>query len=176
MDIIVTAAAPDAPRHRGMLTAGGQGIDCALGRAGITRDKREGDGATPGGRFALRRVLYRADRIARPATKLPCAAIAKDDGWCDDAANPDYNRAIRFPFAASAERLWRDDALYDLIVVLGHNDDPPQPGAGSAIFLHVARDGLEATEGCVAIPREALVALVEKLAPGDTIVIGGTVE
>jgi L,D-peptidoglycan transpeptidase YkuD (ErfK/YbiS/YcfS/YnhG family) len=174
MEIIVTAAAPDAPRHRGILTAGGQGIDCALGKGGITRDKREGDGATPCGRLMLRRVLYRADRLARPNTKLPCTAIATDDGWCDDPANPDYNRPIRFPFDASAEHLWRDDALYDLIVVLGHNDDPPQPGAGSAIFLHVARDGLEPTEGCVAIPRAALIALVGKLAPGDVIVISGT--
>lgn len=174
MDIIVTAAGLEAPRHRGVLNAGGQGIDCALGRTGITGDKREGDGATPSGRFALRRVFYRADRLAPPATRLPLTAIAKDDGWCDDPASSDYNRPVRFPFAASAEHLWRDDALYDLVVVLGHNDDPPQPGAGSAIFLHVARDGLQPTEGCVAIPRAALIALVEELAPGDAILISGT--
>lgn len=172
MDIIVTAGGPDAPRHRGTLRAGADLLACALGRSGIARDKHEGDGATPEGRFALRRILYRADRLAPPRSHLPCRAIAPEDGWCDDPAQPDYNRQIAFPFAASAERLWRDDGLYDLVVVLGHNDAPVVAGAGSAIFLHVARADMGPTEGCIALPRADLVALADRLAPGDVIVIG----
>lgn len=146
---------------------------CALGRSGVVAEnaKREGDGATPAGRFALRRVLWRADRGAPPPTALPCAAIDRNDGWCDDPARPEYNRKVRFPFAGSAEHLWRDDALYDLIVVLGHNDAPPRPGLGSAIFLHVAAPGLAPTEGCVAMERPLLRALVFDARPGDMLTI-----
>ncbi len=172
MDIIVTAGATGVPRHRGVLRAGELVFDCALGRAGIRADKREGDGATPAGRFALREILYRADRLDAPACRLRGRAIGREDGWCDDPAHADYNRAVRFPFAAGAERLWREDALYDLVVVIGYNDDPPQAGAGSAIFLHVAKPDMGPTEGCVALPMPDLLALVTRLAPDDRIVIG----
>lgn len=174
MDIIVTAGAPGAPRHRGIMNIAGRRIDCALGRSGITDAKHEGDGATPAGRFALRDVFYRADRIAQPGGRLPARAIAPDDGWCDDPAQAEYNRPIRFPFAGSAEHLWRDDGLYDIVVVLGYNDVPVVAGAGSAIFLHVARPDMGATEGCVALAREVLAELVAELAPGDFIVIGNS--
>ncbi|MCB9948555.1 MAG: L,D-transpeptidase family protein [Rhodospirillaceae bacterium] len=157
-DLIVT---PD-----GWLRFAGRRWRCALGRAGIRHDKREGDGATPVGRFPLRRLLYRADRVGRPATALPAAAIAPEDGWCDDAAHPDYNRQVILPFPAGHERLWRDDGLYDLLVVLGHNDDPVIAGAGSAIFLHVARPGYEPTEGCVALDRDDLATLLARVPAG----------
>lgn len=134
---------------------------CALGRGGLTRDKHEGDGATPIGRWAMRRLLYRADRLARPPTGLMVQAITADDGWCDDPKSPHYNRPIRFPFAASAEHLWREDGLYDLVVPLGYNDDPVRPGAGSAIFLHVARPDYGPTEGCVALALADLLAVVK---------------
>ncbi|MQA67166.1 MAG: L,D-transpeptidase family protein [Alphaproteobacteria bacterium] len=175
MRLRVTAGIPGAPRHRGRLAIAAAGFDgalaCALGRAGISADKREGDGATPAGTFALREVLYRGDRIAAPRTALPCRPIAPDDGWCDAPDHPDYNRPVRFPFAAGAERLWREDSLYDVIIVIGYNDAPPAAGAGSAIFLHVARHGLAPTEGCVAVPRNVMIALADRLGPGDDIVI-----
>ncbi|MGE3870342.1 MAG: L,D-transpeptidase [Pseudorhodoplanes sp.] len=171
----MTADTPGAPRHRGRLAvsdAGFEGaLDCALGRAGIGAAKREGDGATPAGTFTLREVLYRGDRVDAPRTALPCRAIEPDDGWCDAPDRPDYNRPVRFPFAASAERLWREDSLYDVIVVIGYNDAPPVAGAGSAIFLHVARHDLAPTEGCVALPRRVMIALADRLGPGDDIVI-----
>jgi L,D-peptidoglycan transpeptidase YkuD (ErfK/YbiS/YcfS/YnhG family) len=91
------------------------GFACALGRSGIAAQKREGDGATPAGRFAFRRVLFRRDQAAAPLTALPLAAIERDDGWCDDAHDPAYNRMIRLPFAASHERLWREDRICDLV-------------------------------------------------------------
>ena len=146
----------------GRLEAGDRRWRCALGHGGVRNDKREGDGATPVGGFALRRLLYRRDRLAEaPRTALPVAAIARDDGWCDDPGDPQYNRPVRLPYAASHEKLWREDRLYDIVVVLGHNDDPPVPGLGSAIFLHVARPDYGPTEGCVALALQDLLDLLE---------------
>ena len=159
----ITITAPDR------LECGGRAYRCALGRGGIVGNKLEGDGGTPTGTFALRRVLYRPDRLDRPATGLPVEPIAPDQGWCDDPAHPDYNRPVRLPFAASQEELWRDDAVYDLIVILGHNDDPPAPGKGSAIFMHVARPDYGPTEGCVALGLENLLEVLANCGPGDTI-------
>ena len=146
---------------------------CAIGRAGTTAsaDKREGDRATPTGRYPFRRVLYRADRGPKPETSLPAAAIREDDGWCDDPADPAYNRPVRLPYPASAEEMWRADGLYDIVVVIGHNDDPPVAGMGSAIFVHCAAPDYAPTAGCVALAKDDLRALVAALAPGDEIEI-----
>ncbi len=135
-------------------------MKAALGRGGVTADKREGDGGTPLGVFPLRALWYRADRLDRPATALTCFPIDPDQGWSDDPADPAYNRPVRLPYKASHERLWRDDAVYDLIVPLGYNDAPAVPGLGSAIFLHVAHSDYRPTEGCVAIARDDLLALL----------------
>jgi L,D-peptidoglycan transpeptidase YkuD (ErfK/YbiS/YcfS/YnhG family) len=153
----------------GRLEAGGLMFRCALGKGGVAAAKREGDGATPVGCFAFRRVLYRPDRGGPPATGLPIAALAESDGWCDDPADPAYNQPVRLPFAPSHERLWRDDHLYDVIVVIGHNDDPPVPFLGSAVFMHLARPDWTATEGCIALSRPDLETLLARLAPGDEI-------
>ena len=163
MDIVVTAG--------GRLTWPGGEMRCALGRGGIRPDKREGDGGTPVGTFALRRVVYRPDRVDPPRTSLPVAPIARDDGWCDDPAHPDYNRPVKLPFAAGHEVMWRGDGLYDVVVVLGHNDAPVVPAAGSAVFLHVARPDWGPTAGCVALTRDDLLHLLSHCAPGDTITI-----
>jgi L,D-peptidoglycan transpeptidase YkuD (ErfK/YbiS/YcfS/YnhG family) len=136
---------------------------CVLGRAGIRPDKREGDGATPVGSFPLRRVLYRADRLAAPKTALPVSAIAQNDGWCDAPTDSNYNKPVTLPYPASAENMWRDDGLYDVVVVLGHNDAPIVPGAGSAIFLHVMPPEGETTAGCVALARDDLLELLNKV-------------
>ena len=160
MEIYVTATGDDPTR--GKLRCGDRLFDCALGRGGIAVDKVEGDGRTPAGRFALRQVLYRADRLTAPPAALPTRPIAESDGWCDAPSDPAYNTMITHPYEASAERLWRDDDLYNIIVVLGHNDDPVVAGAGSAIFLHVAADDFAATEGCVAITQPALLRVIER--------------
>jgi L,D-peptidoglycan transpeptidase YkuD (ErfK/YbiS/YcfS/YnhG family) len=152
MDIAVSA--------KGWLTWTGGRARCALGAGGVAAAKREGDGATPAGVFPLRRVLYRADRLARPSTGLPLQTLDPGDGWCDDPGHPSYNRLVRLPFPASHERLWREDALYDVLVELGYNDDPVVPGRGSAIFLHVARPDFAPTRGCVALPLGDLLALL----------------
>src|SRR5471030_590742 len=124
----------------GILTIGTETFTAALGHCGIRADKREGDGATPAGTLPLRSVLYRPDRLPAPVCAAPVRPLNPHDGWCDDPAHPAYNRPVRLPINASAEALWRDDAVYDIIGVLGWNDDPVLPGRGSAIFLHVARD------------------------------------
>ena len=157
----------------GMLQLDGRSIRCSIGRSGsvAAADKREGDGATPRGTWPLRAVLLRPDRVPSSAgCALPWRWLRPDDGWSDDPADPAYNRPVRHPHPWSAERLWREDGLYDIIVVLGHNDDPPVAGQGSAIFLHCWREGAS-TEGCVAMPKPALLDLLAELAPGDRLVI-----
>ena len=139
----------------------GRRIRCALGRTGIETNKCEGDGATPVGRFPLRRVLYRAARLERPATQLPVDTIGRHDGWCDDPADPAYNRPVRLPYPGRHEVMWREDSLYDIVVVIGHNDSPPIPGAGSAVFLHLAAADYSTTEGCVALALPDMLAFLK---------------
>ncbi len=111
--------------------------------------------------------------IKPPKTALPVQSIRPDDGWCDAPLDASYNRPVALPYPASAERMWREDDVYDLVVVLGHNDDPVVPGAGSAIFLHLARPDWSPTEGCVALARGDLEALLAEAKPGDVVEIRG---
>lgn len=137
---------------------------CAIGRGGLRADKEEGDGATPRGLLPLRRVLYRADRGRAPVCAVPVEPIGPADGWCDDPADPAYNRPVTRPYAGRHELMWREDALYDIVGVLGWNDDPVVRGRGSAIFLHVARPDLAPTEGCIALaPQDLRAALAAGL-------------
>jgi L,D-peptidoglycan transpeptidase YkuD (ErfK/YbiS/YcfS/YnhG family) len=157
----------------GRFDLAGRWTRCALGPGGVkaAEAKREGDGASPAGAWPIRRVLYRPDRRAAPQTALPTAPLSPDDGWCDAPVDPAYNRQVKLPYGASAERLWREDHVYDLIVVLGHNDDPVVSGAGSAIFLHLARADFAPTEGCVALAAADLETLLRLARPGDVLVI-----
>lgn len=144
----------------GLLHFRNQILRCALGRGGILAQKREGDGATPSGLLALERVLWRADRGPKPQAAMRVEPLAPHDGWCDDETHTDYNRQITLPHNARHEVLWRDDAVYDVIGVLGWNLAPVTRGRGSAIFLHIARPGLAPTEGCIALPERELRALL----------------
>jgi L,D-peptidoglycan transpeptidase YkuD (ErfK/YbiS/YcfS/YnhG family) len=135
----------------GILTLGTERYRAAIGRGGGRADKREGDGATPIGPLPLRQVLYRPDRGTAPVCAVPVDALSPHDGWCDDPAHAAYNQRVRLPIDASAEALWRDDPVYDIIGVLGWNDAPVLPGHGSAIFLHLARPDFAPTDGCVAL-------------------------
>jgi L,D-peptidoglycan transpeptidase YkuD (ErfK/YbiS/YcfS/YnhG family) len=160
-------------RHRGIIGAQGlPPLPCALGAAGITHRKREGDHATPAGLLPLREIMWRADRLEPPRSLLPHRPIARTDGWCDDPASPDYNRPVQLPVDASAETLWRDDRLYDILIVLGHNDSPPRPWLGSAIFLHLERPDKGPTEGCIAISLAAMRRFLAWLRPGDRLLVG----
>ena len=148
-----------------------QTCHCVLGWGGVCANKYEGDGVTPVGRWPLRSVYYRPDRIGKPKTLLPTQALKPEDGWCDDPKNAAYNQHIKKPFAASYEDLWREDGIYDLIVVLGHNDSPPQPDKGSAIFMHVVQPDLSPTEGCIALALDDLVEILKSSGPETAIVI-----
>lgn len=167
--IVVRSLSPRSTSGR--LVCGNLVLACALGRSGIRAMKREGDGATPRGRFRLEGAFFRRDRLARPRTGLPLAATAPDDGWCDAANDRNYNCRVRHPYPASAERLWRSDGLYDVIVVIGYNRRPRRRAAGSAIFMHVTQHGLKPTEGCVALARRDLVKVMAHLGPRTRIVI-----
>lgn len=147
----------------------GKTFRCALGSAGIKQDKHEGDRATPAGTFPLRRALYRADRGAKPQTELETREIERHDGWCDSPEDPAYNRPVALPYPARAEAMWREDGLYDVVVVLGHNDDPVVPGAGSAVFLHCVKPDYAPTEGCVALAKADLLEILRDARPGDAI-------
>lgn len=161
---------PDSQR----LLVDGREIRCAIGATGARLEKREGDKASPAGIFPLREVLYRPDRVSAVRTALPCRAMKPEDGWCDGASHPLYNRPVTLPFEASHEEMWRDDHLYDLVVVIGYNDAPPVPGRGSAIFLHVADPDYGPTLGCVSIALPALLEVVARCGPGTSIEIAPT--
>lgn len=163
MDLIV---GPD-----GIVRFGGETYPGVIGRSGISSAKREGDGATPAGEFPLRAVWYRPDRMPAPLTNLPVREIGPGDGWCDDPASPDYNRRVSLPHAASSENLWREDGLYDVLIVVGHNDDPVLAGRGSAIFVHVAAPGGGPTEGCVALAKPDLLSVARGLGPGSRLIV-----
>lgn len=155
----------------GWLRFGGRSYSCAIGAGGLTCDKKEGDGGTPVGGWRLRECWYRADRMPAPVTGLPLRIITERDGWCDDPADAHYNRHVTLPFAASHERLWRDDHVYDIVIPLGYNDDPVIPGKGSAIFFHLARPDLSPTEGCVAIGLKEMTELLPSFSYATRMVI-----
>ena len=171
---VIDVRAPAAATN-GVLRFKTTTIPCALGRSGIVSHKHEGDGGTPAGEFSLRAILYRPDRIARPETGgLPLRSIENSDGWCDDPRDPAYNHLVRLPYPASAEKMWRDDHLYDLLAVVGYNDAPTVPGLGSAIFMHVAKVGAAPlsyapTQGCIAMRIEDLRVVLAMSTPATRV-------
>ncbi len=157
--------------RQGKLQHGVSYILCAVGRGGRGFKRGEGDGVTPRGRWPMRHVYYRPDRIARPRTDLPVSPLRPGMGWCDAPGDANYNRPVPAPYSASHERLWRKDHLYDLIVVLGHNDMPRSQGRGSAIFMHLAREGYGPTEGCIALSLRDMLRILETVKPGDSVIV-----
>jgi len=157
---------------RGLLAAGRLTVPCALGRGGLTAAKREGDGGTPAGALRLLACRYRADRLPRPSTRLPVSPIRPDDGWCDDPADRAYNRPVRLPHPAGHERMWREDGVYDIVVILDWNIARPVPGRGSAIFFHLAAPGFTPTAGCVAVTLPAMRRILALSGPGTVMDIG----
>ncbi|MES1151116.1 MAG: L,D-transpeptidase family protein [Dongia sp.] len=168
-ELLITAARRGGTRGTAVL--GALSVPCALGRSGISSDKTEGDGCTPAGRFPIRRLLYRPDRVRDLTCGLRMQPMSPSDGWCDDPEDSAYNRLVTRPYPASHEAMWLESALYDLVLVIGHNDDPVVPGKGSAVFLHLAQPDFAPTEGCVAFARTDFVALLQAMEPTTHIVI-----
>lgn len=158
---------------QGIFSGAGLSVRCAIGKGGMidAADKSEGDGASPLGTWPMRRIFYRADRLDRPQSGLPCIALRPHDGWCDAPHHRLYNRPISLPFSASHESLWRDDHVYDVIVEIGHNDAPVIAGLGSAIFLHLARPDYAPTEGCIALALGDMLTVLKASGPGTSLQI-----
>ncbi len=159
--------------HEGRLIWPGGSARAAVGRTGIAANKREGDGATPAGTFPLASGFYRPDRMGPPRSGLFVRALSPQDAWVDDPADANYNRLASLPYPAHAEPMWLDDAVYDLLVVIGYNMDPVVPGAGSVIFLHIARPDFSPTAGCIAVERDVLVRMMPLLGFDSTITVRG---
>ncbi|MEL7272048.1 MAG: L,D-transpeptidase family protein [Pseudomonadota bacterium] len=161
---------------RGIVVAGAgksrRAFPCALGRSGIGRKRGEGDGITPLGQFRLITAYWRPDKVRVYAYPLPSQAIFQNSGWCDEPGHPRYNRPVRLPFGASHERMWREDHLYDVVIVLDHNQSHHLSVGGSAIFFHLAREDFTPTEGCVAVSREAMEYLLPRIDGSTVIRIG----
>ncbi len=173
----MSAAAPTEAENLeyrdGRLRWSGGSAAAAVGRAGVKADKHEGDGATPAGTYPLVSILYRPDKVDPPLSQLPAKPLAPSDGWVDEPSDANYNRPVSLPYPASAEQMWREDDLYDALIVIGYNMEPVVPGAGSAIFLHIATPDFAPTAGCVAVQREILLELLPLLGPGSRIAITG---
>ena len=131
-------------------------IKCAVGKRGIGKKKREGDLITPKGIFKIKKVYYRKDRVKNLITKIKKVAIKKDMGWCDDPKSLKYNKSVKFPFKYKSEKLFRTDNIYDIIIVLNFNMNPTIKNKGSAIFIHVAKNNLSPTKGCIAIKKKRI--------------------
>ncbi len=146
-------------------------IELRCGKTGgiAEAEKREGDMKTPFGKYKLKQVFYRADKVEKPKTILPVSEITPDMGWCDDPADPAYNTLIKKPYAASHEDMYREDDVYDIVVEISHNDNPPVPGLGSAVFLHLMRPEKTGTAGCLAFTHENLRFLLDNVTK-DTVI------
>jgi L,D-peptidoglycan transpeptidase YkuD (ErfK/YbiS/YcfS/YnhG family) len=162
---VLTVQADSADTSLGWAAWGDRRWRCTVGAGGVREDKVEGDAATPAGTFPLRRIYFRNDRLVLPKVRLPARPINEHDGWCDDPRSSTYNRLVHIPNEWSHEKMWREDGLYDLVVVVGYNDDPPEGEWGSAIFLHVARADYSPTQGCVALAHDDLLELVTLIGP-----------
>jgi L,D-peptidoglycan transpeptidase YkuD (ErfK/YbiS/YcfS/YnhG family) len=168
LDLLTVRTRP-GHRTKGLLIAGPLAIPVSLGRGGIKADKREGDGGTPRGVFRLRRLWWRAGRAPRPRTQLPVRPIRPDDAWSEDPGERRYNRPFKRRPDEAGDRLWRDDHLYDFIIEIDHNTRPRVAKRGSAVFIHLARDGFLPTAGCVGLKKDRLVRLLARVGPNTTI-------
>ena len=146
-------------------------IKCAIGKNGIAKNKREGDLKTPSGIFKLKKIFYRKDRIKIVNTILKKKTIKKNIGWCDDPSSRYYNKEIKFPFDGSAEKFWRKDNIYDLIIVINYNYNPIIKNKGSAIFLHICKKNYLATKGCVAINKKDMMNLIKNIKNNTKLII-----
>jgi L,D-peptidoglycan transpeptidase YkuD (ErfK/YbiS/YcfS/YnhG family) len=156
---------------RGRLRAGGSIVPCAIGAAGIRRSKREGDGATPAGRFACLGGFFEAAVAPRPRAQFPLQVVKEDMGWCDDPRAANYNRLVRLPSRFGHETLRRDDGLYNLVIVIDYNFTRRTKHRGSAIFLHCARPDFAPTAGCIALAADTWRRLLSRLSRRAVVIV-----
>tara|TARA_A100001015_G_C15019744_1_gene727349 strand:+ start:1249 stop:1743 length:495 start_codon:yes stop_codon:yes gene_type:complete len=146
-------------------------FECAIGKKGLTDNKLEGDLCTPLGSYYFNKIYYRADRLGKINFLIESSFIKENDGWCDDVNSKFYNQYIEFPFTGSAEHLYREDNIYDIICVLNYNTSPIVAGKGSAIFLHSTRPKIIGTEGCIAVEKKILLEIATNITQDSKITI-----
>jgi L,D-peptidoglycan transpeptidase YkuD (ErfK/YbiS/YcfS/YnhG family) len=144
---------------------------CALGKAGISKKKKEGDNITPVGNFKIVKIYYREDRIRKISSKFKLIKIRRNMAWCDDSKSKKYNKIISLPTKYSHEVLYRKDNVYDLVVVLNYNMNPTIKYKGSAIFIHIAKKNYKKTAGCIALKKTDLIKLIKKVKKNVKIII-----
>ena len=143
---------------------------CCIGKNGLTKFKKEGDGKTPKGIFKIEHLYFRKDRIKKPITKLKCFEIKKNMGWCDDIKNKKYNQLVKINKNFSHEKLFRKDKKYDLLVPIKYNFDKIIPGRGSCIFIHLTSN-YKPTAGCIALKDKDLLILLKLINKNTKIII-----
>ena len=146
-------------------------LKCAIGKRGITSFKKEGDKCTPRGKFKIRYVLYRKDRIKNLICGLKKKIIKKNMGWCDDTTSKNYNKLIKFPFSGRAEKLFLKKRIYDICAVLNYNMSPVVKGKGSAIFLHLTTKNYKPTLGCIAVSKKDMYLILRTIKKNSRIKI-----
>tara|TARA_X000000950_G_C13688054_1_gene566829 strand:+ start:273 stop:773 length:501 start_codon:yes stop_codon:yes gene_type:complete len=145
------------------LTYGQYKAKCAVGKRGIGRKRKEGDLITPIGRYKIKYILYRKDRVKKIQSKLRKIVIKKNMGWCDDPKSKNYNRLIYLPFRDNYEKLFKKENVYDIVLVLNYNMKPIKKNKGSAIFIHIAKNNYKKTQGCIAIKKVDLLKILKKI-------------
>ena len=153
------------------LSINGYKVKCAIGKRGIKNKKREGDLITPKGSFKIKYILYRNDRVSNLPTKIKKIKIDKNFGWCNDTRSKSYNKLIKFPFKYRAERLYKRNNTYDIILVLDYNMKPILKNKGSAIFIHISKKNYKSTEGCIAIKKVSLKKIARKISKNTIVKI-----
>ena len=136
---------------------------CAIGMNGITNTKIEGDKCTPSGIYSIDKIYYRVDRLSLPRLNFRTIPINKNFGWCDDVSSSFYNKFIKFPISYSAEILYREDDIYNIICIISYNTNPIIKNKGSAIFLHIANPDYSGTAGCLALKQNDLIELLQNI-------------
>ncbi len=171
--LLTVRVAPWAvPRHRGILSVGKVSYPCSIGMSGLTRRKKEGDGASPIGVFSVREWRFQPVRPCFPRGRRSSRTIRRDEGWCDDPSFGAYNRQVRLPFKGGHELLWREDGKYRVVGILDYNLSRRKNGAGSAIFFHLCDDGFSSTAGCVAVRASDMRKILPRLSRRVRIKIG----
>ena len=136
---------------------------CALGKSGIEKKRIEGDNITPKGTFKIIKIYYRKDRIKKINSTFKLVEIKKNMGWCDDPKSERYNQLIKLPSKYGHEKFFRNDRIYDLILVLDYNMNPVIKNKGSAIFIHIAKNNYTKTKGCIALKKKDLIEIISKI-------------
>ena len=158
--------------NKNYLTFNNYKVKCAIGKRGIGYKKKEGDLITPAGRYIIKYILYRKDRIKKIQTQIKKFEITKNMGWCDDSRSKKYNKLIKLPSSYKYEKLYKKENIYDIILVLNYNMSPIIKNKGSAIFIHVAKKNYKKTEGCVALKKIHLLRVLKELKKHTKVEIG----